>query len=93
MKKLFAMLLALSLLLSLSAGFTASAEEILSGVEALFTGEEKVFDPDLVGAWVLDKSEQTNERSCKNITSLLKPIRIKLYHSILRNFVRVFYYL
>jgi hypothetical protein len=74
MKKLFAMLLALSLLLSLSAGFTASAEEILSGVEALFTGEEKAFDPDLVGAWVLDKSEQTNDVSSELLENLFKDL-------------------
>ena len=57
MKKLFAMLLALSLLLTLSAGFTASAEELLAGAAALFTDAEKPFDSDLTGAWVLDKTE------------------------------------
>ena len=70
MKKLFAMLLALSLLLSLSAGFTASAEGLASGIEALFTGEEKVFDPNLVGAWVLDKSEKTDGASNELLENL-----------------------
>lgn len=70
MKKLFAMLLALSLLLSLSAGFTAAAEDLVSGIEALLTGEEKVFDPNLVGAWVLDKSEKTDGASNELLENL-----------------------
>jgi len=55
MKKLFALLLALSLLFTLTV--TASAEELLAGAAALFADAEKPFDSDLTGAWVLDKTE------------------------------------
>ncbi len=49
MKKIFALLLCLSLVLSLTAGLTASAEE--------------GFDPNLAGAWVLDKAEDNDSDS------------------------------
>ena len=49
MKKIFALLLCLSLVLSLTAGLTASAEE--------------GFDPNLAGAWVLDKAEDNDSAS------------------------------
>ena len=56
MKKLFALLLALSLVFALSAGLTASAEE--------------PFDPDLVGAWVLDKAEDNDNVSSDVLDNL-----------------------
>ena len=56
MKKLFVLLLALSLVFALSAGLTASAEE--------------PFDPDLVGAWVLDKAEDNDNVSSDVLENL-----------------------
>ena len=69
MKKLFALLLALSLLFTLTV--TASAEELLAGAAALFgAAPEATFDPDLVGAWVLDKSELKDDASNEVLENL-----------------------
>lgn len=60
MKKLFAALIVLSLLLTLSAGFTASAEE--------------GFDPNLVGAWVLDRTEGGEDVSSELLENLFEDL-------------------
>ena len=69
MKKVFALLLCLSLVLSLSVGLTASAEE--------------GFDPNLAGVWVLDKAEDndsdsdwnTSSRICSSCPTAASPAR------------------